>query len=135
MSHSSFYPRARGVCAGRAGHVRGDGERHQHDVLGGLDPGAPGLDLLASQQQPYLIPRPQARGLHHYRQGRDHHRAAAHHVRQVRDEDGHQSSSQCVSLFSDPATPECTPVSRVTPRLLTSPFMCSRVILVFTFSQ
>ena len=99
MSHSSFYSRARGVCAGRAGHVRGDGERHQHDVLRGLDPGAPGLDLLASQQQPHLIPWPPTRGLHHHRQGRDHHRAAAHHVRQVRDNDGHQSFHVNVSRY------------------------------------
>ena len=40
-----------------------------------------------------------------------------------------------VSQISDLATPECTPVCRVTPRLPMSPFTCSRVIYGFAFSR
>ena len=59
-------------------------------------------------------------------------------ARSYHHDDGHHRQplySFRVSLFSDLATPECTPVCRVTPRLPMSPFTCSRVIYGFAFSR
>ena len=127
-----LYPvfRARGVRAGRAGHVRGDGERDQHDVLYRLDPRTPGLHHLETQQQPHLLPGAPAWGLHHHRQGGHHHGAASHHVRQVRNGQCDLYDSKIhLSIFrsSDSGVytcvPDNAPSTNVTLHVLTGDFL------------